>query len=178
MTAIPVLSGDGTTILEVVATIAKAAIAAHPRKSGVIDGQDVRRFGQAVGRKYARWAIPEEVRPWLAPLERILASKAGKDTSALGRVLEDVLEIRVRAEPSWMDDPPLELTVQLVVKAGVLPTFANDDLPDLPPSLMAGSSKPPRPRGARLVKWRTGSTEAVIRLSGTGYGSARAGVRC
>ncbi len=32
-------------------------------------------------------------------------------------------------------DPPLELTVQLVVKAGVLPTFANDDLPDLPPEL-------------------------------------------
>ncbi len=84
-----------------------------------VDNQVVaRRFGNSVGRWFGRFAFPDEVVPWLRPLEQVVRSKYCKPESALGRVLQDVVEFRVEAD--WTKSK-LDITVHLILKSGTLP---------------------------------------------------------
>jgi hypothetical protein len=105
------------------------------RASGVIEDEHIRRFAGSVSRKYGRFAFPDDVVRALDPLRDVLRSKARKERTPLGRILADVYGIRVEAAgESWVT-PPYDLTLIVIFEPGVVPNFANDDLPDEPAGL-------------------------------------------
>lgn len=83
-----------------------------------------REFGLAVARWFGRFAFPDEVQPWLAPVQKRIRDKYDKPASSLASVLRLVSEIRVEAD-SWSRFP-LDLTLHVIVLAGTLPTVPDD----------------------------------------------------
>lgn len=128
--------GDGYFAnLETVVTLPKAILATVNRASGIIEDEHVRRFAGSVSRKYGRFAFPDDVVHALDPLRDVLRSKARKERTPLGRILADVYGIRVEAAgQSWLT-PPHDLTLIVIFEPGVIPNFADGDLPDEPAGL-------------------------------------------
>jgi hypothetical protein len=120
--------------LDVAMTVSKSHISGLRRRPGVLTDKEVRRFAGAVARKYGRFPFPDNVTPWLRPLEDVVSSRVRKPNSPEGRVLEEVVELRVESASGW-GSGPFQLTLCVIVKPGVLPTFQNDELPDLPEGL-------------------------------------------
>lgn len=127
---VPELGNDAFADLEVIATASKAAIVGLPHSPGVASDAARRRFARDVARRFARFAFPDEVTPWLRPLETVMAAKARRPTSPEGKLLQQVLELRIEAGRGWAD-PPYDLTLVIVVQPGTLPTFPADELPPL-----------------------------------------------
>jgi len=144
---LPAINSGAFADLEVIATISKRWLVRHPRTAGVETDEDVRRFGRAVARKFGRFPFPDEVVPWLAPLAQVPGSKAAKPNTPEGKVLDEVVELRVEAAGGWTK-PPYELVLAVLLKASALPLFDGDDLPDLP---------------AGLGQWLYGDTEELSR---------------
>jgi hypothetical protein len=120
--------------LDVIMTVAKSHISGLRRQPGVLTDEEVRRFTRALVRKYGRFPFPNDVTPWLRPLEEVLSSRVRKPNSPEGRVLEDVVELRVEAASGW-SSTPFGLTLCVIVRPGALPTFPNDEMPGLPEGL-------------------------------------------
>lgn len=130
---IPALGGDYFGDLTRIATLEKELIARAARSPGVTTDEEVRNFGRAVGRRFSRFAFPDEVVPWLRPLEVVIQSKHDKQESAVGRAAQKLASIRVAAEPpGWRGGPPYSLTLYFILKSGTLPPFVDDELPDFP----------------------------------------------
>jgi len=68
---------------------------------------------------------------WFRPLESVADSKHDKSSSAEGRAFNKVEELRVKAANSWSTSPH-SLTLIVILKRDVLPTFPNDEFPDKP----------------------------------------------
>jgi hypothetical protein len=134
---VPSADPEAFADLSVIATIDKALFAALPRVAGIdqTDDDAVRKFGRAVGRRFGRFPFPDEVVPWLRPLEVVMQSKHDKN-SPEGAAMRDVVELRVEAVGGWQD-PPYALTLCVIVKAGVIPTFPDDEQPPCPGDLAA-----------------------------------------
>ncbi|GAA1512035.1 hypothetical protein [Brevibacterium permense] len=92
---------------------------------------DSRDFGLSIGRWFGRFAVPDSVHYWLAPLQRLVRSKHEKSESPIGRVLNQVAEIRVESN-DW-NSSGMQLTIHVIVDAGRLPSLPDemDELPDL-----------------------------------------------
>lgn len=131
---LPQLGQNDFADLDVISTIAKSRLVELTRAAGVLGDEEGRRFAGAVARKFGRFAFPDEVTPWLKPLEEVVASKARKSASPEGRALEAVVELRVEAVGGW-SATPYNLTLCVIVQPGTLPAFPDDDFPDLPPEL-------------------------------------------
>ena len=95
-----------------------------PQTYGPENAQEAREFGLAVGRWFGRFAVPDEVQPWLMPVQNLIRSKYDKPASPLGQVLQHVSEVRVEAE-DW-GALPVSLTLHVIVKAGDIPTIPED----------------------------------------------------
>jgi len=130
---LPQISDRDFADLDVIGTVAKGRIAAQPRIVGVNTDEEIRRFAGDVARKFGRFPFPNEVTPWLRPLETVVASKARKN-SPEGYALGQVVELRVEAAAGW-GKPPFELTLCVIVQPGTLPTFVGDEIPDIPSQL-------------------------------------------
>lgn len=78
-----------------------------------------RDFSLSVGRWFSRFAFPDEVHPWLSPLQKLIRSKYTKEQSPLHQVLQDVVEVRIEAD-QWFE-PKRNLVVHLIVKEAALP---------------------------------------------------------
>ena len=132
---VPAASSDAFADLSVIATIDKALFAALPRIAGIdqTDDDAVREFGRAVGRRFGRFPFPDEVVPWLRPLEVVMQSKHDKN-SPEGAAMRDVVELRVEAIGGWQN-PPYALTLCVIVRPGVIPTFSDDEPPTCPDDL-------------------------------------------
>lgn len=133
LTGVDVLGPEGKPVV-VPAPLGVVLVAALTRLPGVRTDEEVRRFAGDVARKFGRFPFPDEVTPWLRPLETVVASKARKPNSPEGQALEQVVELRVEAPAGW-GEPPFELTLCVIVQPDTLPTFAGDDIPALPDSL-------------------------------------------
>ncbi|MCT2357009.1 hypothetical protein M3G54_01340 [Brevibacterium casei] len=83
-----------------------------------------REFGLAIGRWFSRFALPDEVQPWLAPVQDLIRSKHDNPGSPLGKVLQQVAEVRVEAV-RW-DESPFTLTLHVIAKSGTVPTVPED----------------------------------------------------
>lgn len=131
---LPALGDEAFADLEVVATVAKAVVADQPHQAGATTDDDVRRLARAVARKFGRFPFPDDGTPWLTPLEDVLKSKAAKPASPEGQALEEVVQFRVEASGGWLM-PPYDLTLVVIVTPGTLPTFPDDEPPELPAAL-------------------------------------------
>ena len=122
--------------LERIVSRNKVELVDLPAQPGIdpSDDQAVRDFSLAVARWFGRFAFPDEVQPWLAPLQKQIREKYEQPESPVGRVLHQVAEIRVQAE-SWTAKPCV-LTVHVIVKAGALPTVTDAD----PPQATSGTA--------------------------------------
>jgi len=162
---VPAAGEDAFADLEVIGTFTKAYLATRAHTAGVVTDDDIRRFGRAVARRFGRFAFPDEVVHWLAPLLEILASKAGKPASPEGQALTSVVELRVEAAGGWLN-PPYELTLAIIVEPGTLPTFPNDELLDLPPALegwLYTDDRRLKPTAGDIASRLTTSTTAIER---------------
>ena len=131
---LPQVGDDAFADLEIVGTVAKPALRGQRHVRGVVADEDVRRFSLAVGRKFSRFAFPDEVVAWLQPLEKVALSKANRQTSAEGRAFAQVEQLRIECENGW-DSPPYELVLAIIVKPGELPMFPDDQSPTMPEKL-------------------------------------------
>lgn len=149
--------GDMFADLEFVSTISKVDLAKLKRTAGISSHREQRVFAQRIGRRFTRFPFPDEVQPWLRPLEELLEKKAGKTESAEGKVLQDIIEVRVESEYGWAETgPPYDLTITFLLD-DVLP----DDYPEMPESLRTwlGSHDGSSQRGASEIAQKLLSTQ-------------------
>jgi hypothetical protein len=84
-----------------------------------------RDFSLSLMRWFGRFPFPDDVVPWLRPLESVIRTKYSKD-GKLGSLLRDVVvEIRVQEEKQWRE-PPYKFVVHTIVRAEKLPTLEDD----------------------------------------------------
>lgn len=116
-------AGEGVFAdLEHVATVDKRYIATFAPKRGALTTAELKRFGARVGRKFSRFAFPDEVNYWLQPLKSAVLDKVGNENSDLGRVLNEMVEsLRLECDPSWDTPAPWSLTLVVIVHPGFLP---------------------------------------------------------
>jgi len=86
--------------LDRVMTVEKAVVAEWERKPGCLSDDEIRALGQALTRKRARFAFPDDFTNFARKLQNRLRDKHDKATDE-GEALRALREIRVRAEPSW-----------------------------------------------------------------------------
>jgi hypothetical protein len=86
--------------LDRVMTVEKAVLVRWPRTPGCSTDAETRAFGEALGRKRARPAFPDDFVAALARLQRRIRDKHGR-SSIEGQLLEALREIRIHASPSW-----------------------------------------------------------------------------
>lgn len=94
------------------------------RTEAIVDDQSRHKFGQRIGRRFSRFALPDELNPMLQPLKELVRKKAGKSSSPFGQVLDHLATVRLGVEGGWGSAPPWELTLLLVLEDGRLPTLA------------------------------------------------------
>lgn len=131
---LPELGADAFADLEVIATLTKSLLCGYKRIPGVLADRDIRHFGQAVGRRFSRFAFPDAVQPWLQPLEDIARSKSHKPASPEGKAFAKVRQLRIECDNGWAS-PPYELVLAIIVEPGTLPMFPDDALPEIPDPL-------------------------------------------
>ena len=86
--------------LDRVMTVEKAVVAEWERKPGCLSDDEIRALGQALTRKRARFAFPDDFTDFSRNLQKRVRDKHNKATDE-GEALRALREIRVRAEPSW-----------------------------------------------------------------------------
>lgn len=114
--------------LEFVAAVDKGKIADIEYKKGIDPkaSENVRAFALSVGRRFSRFPFPDEVVPWLAPLQGIVKDKVDKTSSPIGRLLEHVAEFRVESTDWHL--PPFEITLHIITRAGAVPTLDENEI--------------------------------------------------
>jgi hypothetical protein len=126
--ALPALGDAHFADVSQISAVHKAVIVACERVPGLDTEEAVSKFGKAVGRNFSRFALPDAVSKWLAPLADSIQTKGGNLASAEGRLLDRVIQLRIQSVNGWAQ-PPYDLRLIVVVKPGVLPTFAGDEIP-------------------------------------------------
>lgn len=110
----------GYADLEVVATWSKDRLARERQvPASWHTSRHTRRFGRAVGRRFSRFAWPDNIQPWVQPLLGVLQQRYNPETQAAGRLVADLQQVRVGAN-DW-DQPHAELTLHFIFNTGVLP---------------------------------------------------------
>ena len=89
--------------LDRVMTVEKAVAVAWQRREGCTTDRESRRFAQALARKRARFAFPDDFTSVTGKLQNRMQGKHDRQ-SIEGEALRALREIRVRAAPSWDDD--------------------------------------------------------------------------
>ncbi|MFE3991558.1 hypothetical protein ACFXPW_07650 [Streptomyces goshikiensis] len=136
--------------LDHVATVSKQHLALLVPQRGVTSTQDLRLFGMRVGRRYSRFAFPDAISEWLQPLKGLVIEKSGRSASALGHVLDKGVEsLRLECSPSWDNGAPYDLTLLVVVKAGLLPVL--------------NEGEPPPSASATLARWLWDADGSLLR---------------
>jgi hypothetical protein len=102
--------------LDRVMTVEKGLLATWTRETGCPTNQDQRDFSEALARKRARFAFPEDFVSLVKPLRSRVTQKHGKD-SPEGKCLGALREIRVSATPHW-DDRIISLVFWFIVIDG------------------------------------------------------------
>lgn len=120
---IPALDGSSFADLTIVATIHKDLALRSVIQRGVDQENQRERdnFSRAVARRFDRFAFPDEVVPWIKPLQDLFRSKADNQQSPLHVVVRQIEELRLEAVGGWRSEGPFDLVLIVVVGPGVLP---------------------------------------------------------
>ena len=84
-------------------TVVKPVVAGWQRTAGHSGDEQARAFAEALARKRARFAFPDDFNELVAKLKGRLRDKHARNTQE-GRALRALREIRVSAAPSWESD--------------------------------------------------------------------------
>jgi hypothetical protein len=129
--AVPEAGPDVFADLDRIITLKKRLIADCPHHTGVAaDPEEVRRFGQAVARKFGRYPFPNYFIRSVEPLRSRVLRRWDKPDSPEGKVLADLVQIRVQpvpVEPSSEAD----LTLVFIMRQGTLPILADPPAPSV-----------------------------------------------
>lgn len=106
-------------------TVEKTVLAPLTRVAGCLDDQERREFADALARKRARFAFPDDFAIALQGVVRRLKEKHGRGTEE-GALLRALQEIRVRAAPGW-DAPEVRLTFLFILAADEPPPTQRDE---------------------------------------------------
>lgn len=110
---LPLIAPQGLVAdLDRVMTVEKPVVAKWPRTPGWETDAAARVFAQALARKHARFAFPDDFITFAKKLQSRLVDKHDRH-SIEGRALRALREIRVQAAPSW-DGDSLALTFWFV----------------------------------------------------------------
>lgn len=94
-------------------TVEKAVVATWNRTEGCTTDPEIRAFAQALARKKARFAFPDDFVRLVNRLQRRVVDKHEKQTDE-GAALRSLREIRVRAAPSWDHPDSVELMIWFI----------------------------------------------------------------
>lgn len=117
--------------LTFVSTLHKSVLLQSETRRGVVQIEDVRNFGQRVGRRFSRFAFPDDVVPWIRPLQKLVESRDGRLDSPAGWAFDKVASLRLECEEGWKA-APYALTLCVILRPGILPAFDPDFLPEIP----------------------------------------------
>jgi hypothetical protein len=87
--------------LDYISTYEKAALSHLRRDRGVEGTGEQDAFGRAVGRKFSRFAFPNDLHDTLRSLLAKFRERYARDASPEGLALRRVLQIRAHADPGW-----------------------------------------------------------------------------
>jgi hypothetical protein len=140
------VSSEGESLfadLEHIATVHKKYIASFAPRHGAGPNAELKRFGARVGRKFSRFAFPDDVSYWLEPFKGSVLDKVGKPNSDLGHVLDKMVEsLRLECRPSWDKPAPWDLKLVVVVKPEHLPMLDENDPVERSNTFMKWAYKP------------------------------------
>ena len=129
LTALSRLESEGLVVdLDRIMTVEKSVVMTWTRTPGCMSDAERVSFAQALVRKFARFAFPDEFTTLVRKLHSRLTSKHDKATDE-GRGLRALREIRVGAKPSW-DTQRVELTFWFI-RDGSDSTFEGERWEDL-----------------------------------------------
>lgn len=105
-------------------TVHKAVVADWSRTQGTRTDEEARKFSQALARKRARFAFPDDFNRWVKPLSKRISKKHDSPESPEGAALRSLAEIRVLVSPSW-DASEVECTFYFVRRQEAPMMFSN-----------------------------------------------------
>ncbi|MBN9100923.1 MAG: hypothetical protein J0I49_22845 [Pseudonocardia sp.] len=120
---VPIPATEGRYIdLGTIGSAEHGLISAAERTPGTLSESDRHAVRQRVGRRFSRFAFPEELISTFGVLQKRVREKSGNLDSNFGGALEMLRTIRVESATGWDSEPPWDLTLVLVAEAGILPT--------------------------------------------------------
>jgi hypothetical protein len=126
---VPALAAKGFVAdLERTMTVEKPVLAGWPRTPGCRSDYEARAFAEALARKRARFAFPDDFNELAHDLRNRIDSKHDRNSDE-GRALRALREIRVQATPSWQ--APQVSLVLWFIRHGDQPTFEGRNWDDL-----------------------------------------------
>jgi len=124
--AVPESGTDAFADLDQIMTLNKRLIAECRHRAGVAAGPDnVRRFGQAVARKFGRYPFPNYFIESVEPLRRRILRRWDKPASPEGQILADLVQIRVQPVPTEEPESDTDLTLVFIMRQGSLPILSD-----------------------------------------------------
>lgn len=97
---VPSLGPDAFADLDRILTIEKAILVTWNRVQGLRSDDEERKFSRAIGRRYSRFAFPNDLAMAIGPFVKRIREKHDK-LSDEGVALRSISQIRVSAAPSW-----------------------------------------------------------------------------
>lgn len=123
--ALPWLDPTAVADLSRVMTIEKGMLAGMTKMAGWSSDEEIRNFQACVARRYQRFAFPDDFNRGMAKFRDKVKSRHGKPTSADGRQLARVKQIRVEAIPSWQEET-FDVEFYFILPASILPRLPQD----------------------------------------------------
>jgi hypothetical protein len=146
----PQLGDQWFADLDQVQTVEKAFLLGHVPERGVGGDEEQAAFGAAVGRRFSRFAFPDDLHAALDALQRRVKSRHRKGASPEGRVLRQVRQIRVEADPDW-NATEIAVTLTFLLPPGALPIGEDPSVATAATSdWLKAKPRPPADLAARL----------------------------
>lgn len=158
--AVPAVGPDSFADLDRIMTVDKRLIIKCRHGVGVgAEPEDVRRFAQAVARKFGRYPFPNYFIESVEPLRSRILRRWDKPTSPEGQVLDDLVQIRVQPVPIEKPTSDTDLTLVFIMRQGSLPILADPPVPSQKIIEWLGTPKPPSEIARELVNQATGQDD-------------------
>jgi hypothetical protein len=163
--AVPEVGADMFADLDRIMTLDKRLIADCPHHAGVAADQiAIRRFGQSVARNFGRYPFPNYFIESVEPLRSRILRRWDKAESPEGKVLADLVQIRVQPVPDESSSDT-DLTLVFIMRQGSLPVLADPPSPSTATTTWLATRKQASEIAAKLANPPTGADDRAYLYS-------------
>lgn len=141
-------------------TVEKAILLDRDRRPTVSDDTEAKALAEHIGRKFGRFAFPNDLGETLSDFVDGVRKKYGR-RSPEGMLLEQLVDILVEASPSWSDDT-INVTILFVLPAGFLPVVDNPPFPSPGVIAWAAANRTIQDVAARLASQTLSAEDQVF----------------